>query len=95
MAETLATVGGTIIALVSVVGVILRSVYKRGRNEEVIASSIDRQAEATGRNTAATVELAAQVGGLKDILLSHGQTLTEHHFRLKALEDREVRVTVK
>jgi hypothetical protein len=95
MAETLATVGGTIIALVSIVGVILRSVYKRGRNEEAIASSIDRQAEATGRNTAATVELAAQVGGLKDILLSHGQTLTEHHFRLKALEDREVRVTVK
>lgn len=95
MAETIATVAGTIIAFLGVLWAVARFLYKRGRNEEAIASSIDRQAEATGRNTAATVELAAQVGGLKDILLSHGQTLTEHHFRLKALEEREVRVTVK
>lgn len=95
MVDTIATVAGSIVAILGIAWGILRSVYKRGRNEQAIASSIDKQAEATTRNTAATVELAAQVGGLRSILQDHGQTLTEHHFRLKALEDREVRVTVK
>lgn len=62
--------------------------YRRGRQEQALASSVDR-------NTEATNNLAAQVGGLRDTLESHSQVLTEHHFRLKALEEREVRVTVK
>jgi len=95
MVETIATVAGTIIALLGILWAIVRSIYKRGRNEEAIASSIDRQAEATTRNTEATTELAAQVGGLRVTLESHSQVLTEHHFRLKALEDREVKVIVK
>jgi len=95
MVETIAAVAGTIIALLGILWAIVRSIYKRGRSEEAIASSIDRQAEATTRNTEATTELAAQVGGLRVTLESHSQVLTEHHFRLKALEDREVRVTVR
>ena len=60
--------------------------YKRGRDEQSLSSSIDRQAVATSKNTEATEMLAAQVGGLRDTLEAHGNTLTEHHWRLKALE---------
>lgn len=95
MVVTVATVAGSIVTVLTVLGITIRWFYHRGRNEEAIASSIDRQADATTRNTAATVELAAQVGGLRDTLQNHSQTLTEHHFRLKALEDREVKVTIK
>ena len=97
MVETIATAAGTIIALLALLWAIVRFIYKRGRDEQSIANSIDKQAEATNRNTSATNELAAQVGGLRVTLESHSQVLTEHHFRLKALEEkeREVRVTVK
>lgn len=95
MVETIATVAGSVVAVLGIFWGVLRSVYKRGRNEEAIASSIDRQADATTRNTEATTELAAQVGGLRVTLESHSQVLTEHHFRLKALEDQKVQVTAK
>jgi hypothetical protein len=80
-----------ITATVAVTGLLASAfawIYKRGRSEQVLSSSIDRNSEATEN-------LAAQVGGLRIILESHTQTLTEHHFRLKALEDREVKVTIK
>lgn len=95
MVEAIAAVAGSAVAVLGIFWGVLRFAYKRGRSEQTIASSIDKQAEATTRNTAATVELASQVGGLRVTLESHSQLLTEHHFRLKALEDREIRVTVK
>jgi hypothetical protein len=53
--------------------------YRRGRNEQSLAGSVERHAEATGM-------LAAQVGGLRDTLEAHGNQLTEHHWRIRALE---------
>lgn len=91
----IATVAMGVLTVIGAIIGIIAWFYKRGRMEQAIAGSIDRQAEATNRNTSATNELAAQVGGLRVTLESHSQVLTEHHFRLKALEDREVRVTVK
>ena len=80
-------VTAVIIALGAIVGVIAWF-YRRGRSEQSLSSSVEKHAEATEL-------LAAQVGGLRDTLEVHGNTLTEHHWRLKALEDSGVKVTVE
>ena len=75
-------VAAVIAAVIAVIGGLAGFVawfYRRGRNEQSLASSVERHAEATGM-------LAAQVGGLRDTLEAHGNTLTEHHWRLSALE---------
>lgn len=82
------TVIATVLAGLGCLGGMLAWFYKRGRQEQALANSVDK-------NTEATNLLAAQVGGLRETLETHSQVLTEHHFRLKALEDREVKVTVK
>lgn len=77
---TLAAVAGAVLAAMGSIGGILAWFYRRGRGEQRLSTSVDR-------NTEATTELAAQVGGLRDTLEAHGNTLTEHHWRLKALEE--------
>ena len=88
MVTTVATIVMATVAILGVIGAGIAWFYRRGRDEQALSSSVDK-------NTDATNLLAAQVGGLRDILETHTVTLTEHHFRLKALEDREVKVIVK
>ena len=79
-AATIATVALAAISFLSLVAGGAAWLYRRGKDEQSLASSVDRHA-------AATEDLAGQVGGLRVTLEAHGATLTEHHFRLKALED--------
>jgi hypothetical protein len=81
MVQTIATVALAIVGVLGLIGAAITWIFK-------LSSSLNR-------NTEATEDLAAQVGGLRVTLESHTQILTEHHFRLKALEDREVKVIVK
>ncbi len=83
----IAEIAAAVFAVLAGLAGVIAWFYRRGRQEQSLADSIDRQAEATTRNTDATVELAAQVGGLRETLLGQAQTLTEHHCRIKALED--------
>lgn len=69
------------IAVICCLAGVIAWFYRRGRSEQALSNSVDR-------NTEATNLLAAQVGGLRDILQVHDHTLTEHHYRIKALEDR-------
>lgn len=85
-----ATVSEVVMAVIVVMGAITATIawfFRRGKQEGNLASSVEKHAEAT-------TELAAQVGGLRDTLQAHGETLTEHHWRLKALEERKVEVRV-
>lgn len=86
MIGTIAAVVIAVLAVLSTIGGLVAWLYRRGRQEQSLASSVERQADATNRNTVATEMLAAQVGGLRDTLEAHGNTLTEHHWRLRALE---------
>jgi hypothetical protein len=79
MVEVLIT---TIVAVAGFLSGAAAWFYRRGRAEQVLSSSIER-------NSDATEDLAAQVGGLRTTLESHTQILTEHHFRLKALEEKK------
>lgn len=92
------TIAAIVVAVISVLGLAGTGVawlYKRGRTEQSLSDSVDRQAEATNRNTAATELLAGQVGGLRDTLEEHGNLLVEHHWRLNALENQKMKVTVE
>jgi hypothetical protein len=88
MIATVATVVIATLTFLGIIGGVANWLYRRGGNERDLSESITR-------NTAATTELAAQVGGLRTTLEAHGNTLTEHHWRLKALEDTSVKVTVE
>ena len=86
----LVTIGTVVMAALLLMGGIAGTIawfYRRGKDEQSLSDSVKQQAVATNRNTAATELLAAQVGGLRDTLESHGNTLVEHHWRLKALEE--------
>lgn len=78
----IAEIAAAILTSLGALAALIAWFYKRGRQEEVLAGSVDR-------NTDATNLLAAQVGGLRDTLEAHAITLTEHHFRLKALEEHK------
>jgi sensor domain CHASE-containing protein len=84
--STAATVIAACVVFLTLVGAVAAWLYRRGRDEQSLSSSVDKQADATNRNTVATEMLAAQVGGLRDTLERHGNTLVEHDWRLKALE---------
>jgi hypothetical protein len=95
----IAAIAGSVIAALGLMGVFIKGIDRRGRdkqamtdNQQSLASSIDDlkvSLKETGeRQSVAIDNLAAQVGGLN-------VTLTEHHFRIKALEDKQVRVIVK
>jgi hypothetical protein len=88
MIETIAAVAGATLAFLGAIGGAVHWFYRRGRIEQSLSGSVERHAEAT-------VLLAAQVGGLRDTLEDHGNLLVEHHWRLKALEDTSVKVTVE
>jgi hypothetical protein len=79
MLGTVAAVVIATLALLSAIAATVAWFYRRGQGEQTLSSSVDRNSEATEL-------LAAQVGGLRDTLEAHGTTLTEHHWRLKALE---------
>jgi hypothetical protein len=89
--QTIGTVVLAVLAFLAATGGGVAWFYRRGRDEQSLASSVARQAEATELNTRVTEMLAAQVGGL---LEAHGNQLTEHHWRLKALEDRRLEVKI-
>lgn len=93
-ASTVAAFIAAAAVFLSLIGAIAAWLYRRGKDEQSLSSSVEKQAEATNRNTVATELLAAQVGGLRDTIETHGNTLTEHHWRLKALESRTVEVKV-
>lgn len=81
MLGTVAAVVLAVVAALTAIAGIVAWIYKRGRGEQTLAGSVDRNSEATEL-------LANQVGGLRDTLESHGNVLTEHHWRLKALEGK-------
>jgi hypothetical protein len=79
------TVGLLLIAAIAGAG---RALYKRGKEEQSLTSSIDRLDQTGQRQADAAVELAGQVGALRVTLERHSETLVEHHWRLRALEDK-------
>lgn len=79
MIATVAAVAGGAVAFLTAIAAGIAWFYKRGKAEQSLSGSVERHAEAT-------VLLAAQVGGLRDTLEAHGNTLVEHHWRIKALE---------
>jgi hypothetical protein len=95
MVETIATVAGSVVAVLGVLGVTVRWIDRRGRDQQSLTDSIQGLKETGDRQARAMEGLGAQVGGLAAEVSGLNVTLTEHHFRLKALEDREVRVIVK
>jgi hypothetical protein len=92
---TISTVIIAFLALIAAIGGGMRWLYRRGRDEQTLSGSIEKQAEATDRNTAATADLAGQVGGLRKTLEDHGNRLIEHHYRIKALEDGGIKVSIE
>lgn len=85
----IAEIAAAVFAVLGGLAGIIAWFYRRGKQEQALANSVDR-------NTEATTELAAQVGGLRVTLEAHSVTLMEHHFRLNALEkEREAKVAVK
>jgi hypothetical protein len=94
-AATISAVVVGALMLITFIGGLLRWFYKRGRDEQSLTSSIDRLDQTGNRQAKAAEELAAQVGGLRDTLEKHSETLVEHHWRLKALEGRTVEVKVQ
>jgi hypothetical protein len=76
-------------------GGIVAWIDRRGDNRRGLSDQIAGLQETGDRQAAATTELAAQVGGLRVTLEDHGNRLTEHHWRLKALEDTSLKVTVE
>ena len=86
-----ATIAAVVMATLMLVGAILGMIswfYRRGKSEQSLSGSVEKHAEATEL-------LAAQVGGLRDTLQVHGETLVEHHWRIRALEQSGTRVTVE
>lgn len=79
-AAQISTVVVTGLAVLGTMGGVTAWFYRRGQQEQSLASSVERHADATEM-------LAEQVGGLRKTLESHDKMLTEHHWRLKALED--------
>jgi hypothetical protein len=94
-AATISTVimGG--LMLIAAIAGIGRALYKRGREEQSLTSSIDRLDQTGQRQADAANELAGQVGALRVTIERHSETLVEHHWRLRALEDRTVEVKVR
>jgi hypothetical protein len=78
-AATIATVLMAILGTLSIAGAGAAWLYRRGKDEQALSNSVERHA-------IATEDLAGQVSGLRTTLEGHSVTLTEHHFRLKALE---------
>jgi len=95
MLSTIATVGLFIIAAAGLIAGGIAWLYRRGRQEQSLTSSIDRLDLTGNRQAKAAEELAAQVGGLRDVIEKHSETLVEHHWRIKALEGRTVEVKVQ
>jgi hypothetical protein len=88
MIETVAAIAGATTAFLGGGLGVIAWFYRRGKSEQSLSSSVEKHAEATEL-------LAAQVGGLRDTLEDHGNKLVEHHWRLKALEDSGLKVTVE
>ena len=93
----LATISAVVMGalmLITFIGASARWLYKRGREEQSLTSSINRLDETGNRQAKAAEELAAQVGGLRDTIEKHSETLVEHHWSIKALESKTVEVKV-
>jgi phage shock protein A len=86
-AAAISTVVIAALALLAAGGSSLAWFYRRGQAEQSLANSVAQHAQAT-------TELAAQVGGLRKTLEDHGQQLTDHHYRIKALETRRLQVQI-
>ena len=76
-AGTIATVVIAVLGVIAAAGGAIAWFYKRGRQEQSLANSVERHAEATS-------ELATQVGKLSDKLEGHSSQLVDHEYRLRA-----------
>lgn len=94
-ASTIATVVIGVLAVLGAFGAILAWFYRRGQQEQSLAGSVKELSASGDRQAQAMETLAAQVGGLRVSLETHSETLVEHHWRLKALEDRKVEIKVQ
>jgi len=76
----LSTVAAVILAVVALLGAVFGGVawfYRRGQQEQSLASSVAGLGKATA-------DLATQVSKLSDKLDGHGSQLTDHEYRLRA-----------
>jgi hypothetical protein len=86
--STVAAIVLAVVASVGALATILRWFYQRGRGEEKLMLSMDRLTETGNRQAVAVDNLAGQVSGLRTSLEKHSERLTEHHWRLAALEQQ-------